>query len=267
MRRDNEVDREGTVMDYTIAAVDRALALLELVAEHPGIGISDLARLSGDTKTLVFRMATTLEGRGYLHKDSETRGYTLGHKPLLLSEKMQHQMPLLRIANPVLDDLVARTRENVSLFVREGKQSVCVGIRQSPQPIRLYAELGRQGPLHVGGAPKLLLAHAPAEIQDAVAAAPLDRFTPETITDPQRLRERLDRIRAQGYNVSHGDQDAGAFSVAAPVRDHAGKVIAAISVAGPQSRLNEDLERLYVRIVLDAAGDVSARLGWRDAAA
>jgi IclR family KDG regulon transcriptional repressor len=256
-----------SLMDYTITAVDRALSLLELVAEHPGAGLSELARLSGNTKTLAFRMAATLEARGYLHKDSETRGYTLGHKPLLLSEKMQHQMPLLRVADPLLDDLVARTQENVSLLVREGQRSVCIGIRQSPQPIRLYAELGRQGPLHVGGGPKLLLAFAPEDVQAAVVAGPLERFTPETITDPERLRALLGRIRAQCYNISHGDQDAGAFSIATPVRDHQGRVIASLSIAGPQSRLTEDLERLYVRMLLDAATEISSRLGWQDAAA
>jgi IclR family KDG regulon transcriptional repressor len=254
-------------MDYTISAVDRALALLEAVAEHPGIGLSELARLCGTTKTLAFRMAATLESRGYLIKDAETRGYTLGHKPLLLSERMQHQMPLLRVANPVLDDLVARTRENVSLLVRDGLHTVCIGIRQSPQPIRLYAELGRQGPLHVGGGPKLLLAYAPEAVQEEVAGGALDRFTPETITDPVRLRALLSRIRAQGFNISHGDQDAGAFSIAAPVRDHLGRVVASLSVAGPQSRLTDDLERLYVRMLLNAAGEVSSLLGWRDAAA
>jgi IclR family KDG regulon transcriptional repressor len=262
-----ERGEEKAVMDYTINAVDRALALLEAVAEHPGTGLSELARLTGSTKTLAFRMASTLEARGYLMKDAETRGYTLGHKPLLLSEKMQHQMPLLRVANPVLDDLVARTRENVSLLVRDGLHTVCIGIRQSPQPIRLYAELGRQGPLHVGGGPKLLLAHAPEAVQEDVARGALDRFTPETITDPARLRALLARIRAQGYNISHGDQDAGAFSIAAPVRDHLGRVVASLSVAGPQSRLTDDLERLYVRMLLNAAGEVSFLLGWRDAAA
>ncbi|MBO1076197.1 IclR family transcriptional regulator [Roseomonas marmotae] len=254
-------------MDYTIAAVDRALALLEVVAETPGVGLSELARLTGSTKTLAFRMATTLEARGYLLKDCETRGYTLGYKPLLLSERMQHQMPLLRVAKPVLDDLMNRTRENVSLLVRDDLQTVCIGIRQSPQPIRLYAELGRQGPLHVGGGPKLLLAFAPEEVQEAVLTGLLERFTPETITDAGRLRALLVHIRERGYNISHGDQDAGAFSIAAPVRDHSGQVVASISVAGPQSRLTGDLERLYIRMIVNAGAEISALLGWRDAAA
>jgi IclR family KDG regulon transcriptional repressor len=254
-------------MDYTIGAVDRALSLLEIIAENPGIGLSELTRLTGTTKTLAFRMASTLEARGYLLKDPDSRTYTLGYKPLLLSERMQHESPLLRVSGPVLDELSARTRENVSLLVREGLQTVCIAIRHSPQPIRLYAELGRQGPLHVGGGPKLLLAYAPPDVQAEVATSHLDVYTPETVTDPKRLAALLERIREQGYNVSHGDLDAGAFSVAAPVRDHAGRVIASLSIAGPQSRLNGDLERLYVRMLLDAAGEISARLGWRDVAA
>ncbi len=250
-------------MDYTVAAVDRALKLLETVAENPDIGLTDLARLSGTTKTLAFRMASTLEGRGYLLKDPTTRCYTLGYKPLHLSERMQHQSPLLRVAEPFLDDLAQRTAENVSLTVREENYTVCIALRHSPQPIRLYAEVGRRAPLHVGGGPKLLLAYAPPEVQAAVLEGKLERFTPETIIDPKRLGAVLRRIREQGYNISHGDLDPGAFSVAAPLRDHAERVIASISVAGPQSRLTEDLEKLYLRMLLDVAEEISTRLGAR----
>src|SRR5882757_4833427 len=252
-------------MDYTVAAVERALKLLEVVADNPNIGLTEIARLTGLTKTLAFRMATTLELHGYLLKNPISRSYALGYKPLYLSERMQHESPLLRVAEPFLDDLSARTRENVSLIVREGLHTICIGIRQSPQPIRLYAELGRQGPLHVGGGPKLLLAFAPDEIQEAVLAAPLASYTPSTIVDPKRLKTLLKRIRAQGYNVSHGDLDPGAFSVAAPLRDHGGRVVASLSVAGPQSRLTRDLEGLYIRMLLEAAEEISAKLGWHAA--
>lgn len=249
-------------MDYTIAAVDRALQVLETVAENQGIGLSDLARLAGCNKTLAFRIASTLEARGYLLKDEADRTYSLGYKPLLLAEWMQHASPLVRVANPYLDELSARTRENVSLLVREDTHTVCLAIRQSPQPIRLYAELGRQGPLHVGGGPKLLLAYAPPDIQEAVLGAELPSFTPSTVTDPRRMRDILARIRDQGFNTSHGDMDPGAFSVAAPIRDHAGRVVASVSVAGPQSRLTGDLEALYVRMLVEATGDISQRLGF-----
>lgn len=250
-------------MEYTIASVDRALKLLEVVAENRNIGLSELARLMGINKTLAFRIASTLEERGYLLKDAEERTYMLGYKPLYLSEQMQHNSPLVRVANPFLDDLVARTRENVSLLVRDGLCTICIAIRQSPQPIRLYSELGRQGPLYVGGGPKLLLAFAPDEVQGKVLAGPLDAFTPSTIVNPKRLKAVLKQILSQGYNASYGDMDTGAFSIAAPVRDHAGNVIASISVAGPQSRLTNDLEELYIRLLIETGNEISARLGWR----
>jgi IclR family KDG regulon transcriptional repressor len=250
-------------MDYTIAAVDRALKLLEVVAEHRNIGLSELARITGMSKTLVFRIASTLEDSGYLLKDAEERTYMLGYKPLYLSEQMQHHSPLVRVANPFMNDLLERTRENVSLLVRDGLRTICLAIRQSPQPIRLYSELGRQGPLHVGGGPKLLLAFAPEEIQEKVLSEPLQAFTPSTIVNPKRLKTVLKQIRTQGYNASYGDMDTGAFSIAAPIRDHAGRVVASISVAGPQSRLTSDLEELYIRMLVEAGNEISAQLGWR----
>lgn len=253
--------------DYTIQAVDRALSVLEAVAEQPGITLGALARRVGVTKTLAFRMAATLEARGYVIKDADTKTYSLGHRPLWLGEQVAAHSPLLRAAGPVLDALAAQTRENANLQVREGTDCVVVAVRQSPQPIRLYAEPGRRGPLHVGGGPKLLLAYAPAEVQQAVLAGHLAAFTPETVTDPARLRTVLAGIRRRGYNISHGDLDPGAFSVAAPVRDHAGRVTASISVAGPQSRLTPDLERQYVRLCRTAAEELSHRLGWQARAA
>jgi IclR family KDG regulon transcriptional repressor len=176
---------------------------------------------------------------------------------------MQHHSPLVRVANPFMNDLLERTRENVSLLVRDGLRTICLAIRQSPQPIRLYSELGRQGPLHVGGGPKLLLAFAPEEIQEKVLSEPLQAFTPSTIVNPKRLKTVLKQIRTQGYNASYGDMDTGAFSIAAPIRDHAGRVVASISVAGPQSRLTSDLEELYIRMLVEAGNEISAQLGWR----
>src|SRR5260370_14945358 len=126
-------------MDYTVAAVDRALRLLEVVAENPNIGLTELARLTSNTKTLAFRMASTLEAQGYLLKDPLTRSYTLGYKPLYLSERMQHESPLLRVAQPVLDALSTRTRENISLLLPEWLHTACIAIPQSSQPIRLYS--------------------------------------------------------------------------------------------------------------------------------
>lgn len=256
-----------TEPDYTVQAVDRALQVLETVASNPGITLVELAKQASCTKTLAFRMALTLEARGYLLKDPEHGTYALGYKTIWLGQEMATHNPLLGAAHPLLAELAQRTGENASLIVREGMESVAAAVHQSPQPIRLYAEPGKRGPLHVGGGPKLLLAYAPPDVQRTVLKAKLHAFTAETVTDPARLSRLLSTIRRQGYNVSHGDLDAGAFSVAVPVRDPADRVIAAITVAGPQSRLNPDLERQYLRLCTEAASSLSRRLGWRERAA
>ena len=248
--------------DYTVQAVDRALDLLEAIAEHPGMGLTDLARIAGCTKTLAFRMAATLEARGYVLKELGGKTYALGHKPLWLGERVAAQSPLLCAAATVLDELAAATRENASLTIRDGLESVVAALRLSAQPIRLYAEPGRRGPLHAGGGPKLLLAYAPPDVREAVLAAALERFTAETVTDAARLETMLARIRKQGHTVSRGEMDVGAFSVAAPVRDHAGRVVAALSVAGPQARLTREMERQHLRRCREAADTLSQRLGW-----
>jgi IclR family KDG regulon transcriptional repressor len=250
---------------YTVSVVDRALTLLEVLAEHPNIGVTRIAQLTGNTKSLVFRLLFTLEKRGYVRKDPVTRSYALGFRPLFLGELTRRQTDLIRLAQPHMDTLVAETRENIYLTVRDGMRGVCVSARQSPQPLRLYADVGRSVPLHVGGGPKLLLAFAPPHVLQGVLAGPLTAFTPTSDVDPQVLMRALEKIRKLNMNESRGDLDAGAFSFAAPVRDHSGQVIAALSIAGPYTRLTPTVAARYRSLVRDHTLKLSRELGWSDA--
>lgn len=253
------------VQAYTVSVVDRALTLLEVLAEHPNIGVTRIAQLTGNTKSLVFRLLFTLEKRGYVRKDPVTRSYALGFRPLFLGELTRRQTDLIRLAQPHMDTLVAETRENIYLTVRDGMRGVCVSARQSPQPLRLYADVGRSVPLHVGGGPKLLLAFAPPHVLQGVLAGPLTAFTPTSDVDPQALMRALEKIRKLNMNESRGDLDAGAFSFAAPVRDHSSQVIAALSIAGPYTRLTPAVAARYRNLVRDHTLKLSRELGWSDA--
>lgn len=247
-------------MSYTIATLDAALTLVETIAEHPGLGVSELARRVGGSKSQVFRLLYTLETRGYVNKDHTSRTFSLGYRALYLGERAKRHTDLIRVAQPYLDELAGKSRENVHLIIRDGVRSVCVGLCESPQNLRLYAQLGRRGPLHAGGGSKVLLAFAPDEVREAVTARPLERFTADTITDPTRLTAVLEAIRRDGYHVALGDIDEGAFSVAAPIFDHSSVVIAALSIAGPLSRLDEAALERHRDDVLDFAGRISAAL-------
>jgi IclR family transcriptional regulator, KDG regulon repressor len=250
-------------MPYTIGAVDRALSLLEIVAENPGLGVTEIAGLTGNTKSLVFRLIFTLERRGYVIKDPATRTYTLGYRPMFLAANAHDQIRVLRAADPFLDQLAAQSRETVNLLVRDGEHSVCIATRQPAQPARLYAQLGRRGPLHVGGGPKILLAFAPLDVRERILAGPLQRFNDATIIDPAMLRPVLERIGRSGANESFGDLDTEAFSFAQAIRDGQGEVVAAVSVAGGRARLTEAKADDHRRLVREMAARISEALGYR----
>ncbi|MEJ2665644.1 MAG: IclR family transcriptional regulator [Deinococcales bacterium] len=246
---------------YVVAALDKGLTLLRHLADYPNSGVSDIAARTGSTKSQVFRLLYTLERQGFVHKDPVSRNYALGHTCLFLGEHVRSRSSLVSVAEPVMARLVAETQENVHLVVREGLNSVVLALEESHQPVRLYAQVGREGPLHAGGSSMELLAHAPESVVDDVLAGPLTAFTDRTETRPEAVRRTLRNIRAAGHHVALGDLDEGAFSIAAPIRDHRGTVVAALSIAGPLSRLTPSIQANHVLRVTGAAEHVSVGLG------
>lgn len=257
--------RESQVSDqhpsYVIAALDKGLLLLRHLAENPNAGVSEIASKTGSTKSQVFRLLYTLERRGFVHKDPATRNYHLGHACLFVGERAKAQSSLVTVAEEVMERLVRETEENVHLVVREGIKSVVIALKETQQPLRLYAEVGREGPLHAGGSSMVLLAHAPRAVVEDVLSEELEAYTEHTVTLPDVVRDTLRKIREDGCHVALEDLDAGAFSIAAPVRDHRGAVVAAISVAGPVSRLTAAAQESHVRRVVEAADAISRGLG------
>ena len=249
-------------MSYTISAVDRAFVLLEALAENADIGVTELAERTGNTKSLVFRLLYTLEARGYVQKDPATRTYALGYRALYLADHVRQQSRLIVAAQSYLDALVEETHENVVLVVRDDIHNVCIAMRESPQPLRLSAQRGQRGPLHAGGGPKVLLAFAPDEVQQRVLQGELTGYTETSITDPKALAATLLEIRATEFNRSYGEMDPDAFSFAAPVRDHSGSVIAALSVAGPVRRITDEVANHHASCVKNAAAALSRDLGY-----
>ncbi len=247
--------------NYIIAAVDRALLALEALGEHPRQGVTALAKRLGLTKTIVFRLLSTLEARGFVMRDGDQPLYSLGYRIGVLGERAGQQNMLMVAARPVMERLLEETSENINLIVREGQKSLVLGTLAGRHAIRIFAQPGRHGPLHAGGGSMLVLAWAPHTVRSAVMANPLARYTDDTIVDPEVLRDRLELIRAQDYNTSVNDLDEGAFSVAAPIRNAAGDVVAAISVAGAIVRFDDARQTQYLDLVRDAGREISRRLG------
>jgi IclR family KDG regulon transcriptional repressor len=246
---------------YTIEAVDRALLVLEALAERPDIGVTELAKQLGFTKTLTFRLLQTLEERGFVAKDDGQAHYTLGYRLAYLGSCVDERQSVVVAASSIIDKLRDQTDENINLIVRDGTRILILATRESRQSMRLFAQVGRRGPLHAGGGSTLLLAYAPNDIIDDVLAAPLKRYTPATVTDPDKLRAILGTIRENGFHLAQDDLDIGAYSIAVPVLGAHNEVVAALSVAGPNARLDPARQESHLSAARAAAALISARLG------
>lgn len=250
---------------YTIAVVEDAIHVLETFLNgEERLTLAQITQLTGLSKNKTFRILSTLEKHRFVERD-ETGAYYLGVRFLDFGEQARNELDLLEVSGPVLDWLQQETRESIFLGVIDGEEALCVDMRESPQSIRLYAEVGRRAPLFAGGVPKVLLAFMPETEREAMLdCVDFEQITPYTITDRQALENMLARIRKQGYVVTTDDLDEGAHSIAAPIRDHQGHVIAAISVAGPSNRFTDDCIKHYIALIRKGADRISRSLGYRD---
>lgn len=245
--------------------VHKAVQLLRALAEPPETaGVTELARRLGLQKSVVHSLLATLAYHGLVEQDPETRQYRLGMGVFQLGQVVARRLSLHNVARPVMEELANQVLHSVHLVSRQGRIGVCVEEVIPPGRFRLTLNPGSTAPLHAGASFKAILAFLTVTEIDDYLNTPLERFTDATICDPRRLREELAAIRRQGYAVSHGELCPGASAVAAPIRNHDGRVVASISVAEltPQLELGPGL----AAAVTAAAGRISAALGYQDAA-
>jgi len=250
-------------MQYTVNAVQEALNVLMHVAKCPGLGVTELAKRSGNTKARAFRLLSTLEDNGFVRRDTDETSYVLGHMALVLGAAAQEQVSVARVARTYLDELGARFNENLLIRVRDGLESMLIAKWESTQGVRVHSEIGSRRPLHVGASGRVLLAFAPEDVQAAVLSGPLEGFTQHTWVQRTALSQELTRIRAEGYAVSHGEWVSDVLAVAVPVRDEKGGVTAVLYISVPASRAPADLTD-YIHALKDAARGMSQQLGWRE---
>jgi IclR family KDG regulon transcriptional repressor len=251
---------ETAPRDYNIAAVDRALDLLEALSRLGPASLAALADSAGCTRTAAFRLLRTLQARGFTIQD-ESRGlWRLGARWSTLGRAASEQGALAATAMPFLAALGKATGENVYLKVRDGMESETVAIYQTDPTIRMYSEVGKRGPLHAGSS-RILLAFAPETVQTQLLAQRLNRYTPATRVDATWIAADLQRVRTRGYLITSDEVVAGAVGIAAPVRDAAGGVVAVLYISSPSMRMRPPRPRNLLPQVIDAAAKLSQALG------
>ena len=247
-----------------IQSVRRAAALLRAFGTGaPELGVSELGRKLNLHKSTVSRLLATLESEGLLQRAPGNEKYRLGPEIARLAGQAGQAGDLREVAHPLLVELAETTRETANLAVLEGAEAHNVDQASGPHLVHIGNWVGRRTPLHCVANGKVLLAHRDEAELDRLLAQPLAAFTTHTITDPAALRVELQAVRQRGYGCALGEIEEGLNAIAAPVRDAAGVVIAALSVSGPSYRVTPERVPELGRMTAHLAGEVSRRLGYQ----
>lgn len=212
------------------SVTSKVLALLDaFTPDASELTLSELARRAGVSLATAHRRAIELVEWGALERGSDGR-FRIGLRLWEVASLAPRGLALREAAMPFMEDLYEVTHENVQLAVREGTDLVFVERIAGRHAVPVWTRVGGRFALHATGVGLVLLAHAPAEVQNEVLSAPLQQYSPKTITDPVRLREVLDGARRRGYAVSDGQVTVDTLSVAAPILAPDGAVVAAVSL-------------------------------------
>lgn len=245
-----------------VQSVDRAVTVMEILAREGWAGVTEIARELDIHKSTVFRLLATLERRGVVEQHSETQKYRLGFAMVRFAGAVRSSLDLVRAARPVCDRLSRRTDETVTVAVLEDHDVVNIHQVNLSNSRVTVDWLGSYTPLHCTSSGKVFLAHASPELLEALLTTKLTAYTPATVTDRQVLVDQLDEVRARGYATTREELEEGLNAVAAPVRGPDGSVVATVSVSGPSYRLEPERMADVGEITIDAAGEISRRLGY-----
>jgi len=253
----------GAESGTRLSSVTSALRLLKVFSpEQPELGITELARLLGLAKSTVHRLASTLAAEGFLEQNPADGRYRLGLSLFTLGTQVRRRMDVTHEAKPHLDVLRDQTGETVHLAVLDGSNIVYLFNIESRQAIRMHSYLGVHMPAFCTSEGRALLAFSPPAVVVRVLGEALVARTGRTVTEPGLLRGILDQVRQDGYALDDEESEDGMRSIAAPIFDASGAVIAAVGMGGPVQRLTKKSLRAFVPLVTDSAAAVSARLGF-----
>lgn len=251
-------------------SLERGLAILAAFRSgRPRLGISELGREVGLSRSTTHRYVSTLATLGYLQQDAETRKYALGPRVVDLGFSALNSMESREVAAPHLRDLSDETGYTVNMAVLDDLDIVyverCRSTRAGQREIDLNLHVGSRLPAYCTSLGKVLLAFLPPDERHArVSRNAFTRRGPNTLTSRTALLQELSRVRNAGFAVNNEELAYGLRSIAAPILSHEGVAVAAINLAVHSSMVSiSDLGERLSPVLIRTAADISARLGHR----
>lgn len=246
-------------------AVRRALALLKAFDDaQPERGLTDLARVVGLNKTTTFRLLSALEGEGLVSKSAGGDTYRLGPAAITLGARAMRSNSLYAASRAELEALAAQTGETATLEILVSTDTLILDEVRGQFLIGATPEIGTRWPAHTTSTGKVILAHMPRSAVQLVLPRDLESRTKKSITGADRFLTELDRIKKVGFATAVEELEAGFVAVGAPVFDHTGGVVAAISLGGPKARFTHERISELAPLIKQSAVQISYKLGFRD---
>lgn len=242
-----------------VQAVERAIAVLDVLAEAVEFGTNEIARRTGINASTVSRLLATLGAAGLVDQGEERGQYRLGPRLVKLGNAALARLDLRELARPHLRALVAATGETATLSVPGEEFAITIDFVRSPASVQGVAEVGRPSVPHATATGKVLLAFGGV----ALPKGELKAYTPSTIVERGQLEREVTRVQAQGWAQAMGErEDDHLNAIAASVLDAVSELVAVIGVQGPASRFGKSPMRDARGPLVAAAAALSSALGW-----
>jgi DNA-binding IclR family transcriptional regulator len=252
-------------MTKVIGSLDRGIRILDMLgsASEP-LGVTDIARVLEVDKSTAYRLLLTLQARGYVQQ-LDTKKYRLGCRCIHLGSAALNAIDIRAEAATYLEELAQRTGKTVHFTVLAGDEGIYVDRVQGQSVIAISTQVGSEAPMHCTASGKAILAFRDSrKVRAWLNQHDLAQFTPNTITDVDRLWEHLQTVREEGCAVDNEERFEGVRCVAAPVFNHNGQVAASLGVSGASSQMNSAQIEQAKEAVKEVASRLSARLGYRE---
>ncbi|MGW4793727.1 IclR family transcriptional regulator [Nonomuraea sp. NPDC004297] len=252
-------DRERPAPPYPIASVDRALSLIQMLAESPEVKLSEVrARLDVGQST-AHRLLAMFVYRGFAVQDPRTRGYRAGPFLLDLRRDTGVRFDVAREIRPTLALLAKESGETAHFGVLDGTDVRYIDVVESTRALRVSGRLGRTMPARGTSIGRAMLAAESDEWVTARYGAPAQELSGQDVAEHEALLRELARTRRRGYARNRGEVERGVCSVGVAVVDLGGDLVGGLSIAAPDSRWNSTLEKAHVRLLHAAAARLTGR--------
>lgn len=244
----------------SVQSIRRAFDVLATLGDGP-LGVTEVADRAGLPKSTAARLLATLVGEGAVEQVPGDTSYRLGPRLITLAAGFSLARSLAAIARPMLVDLAQASGEAAGLGIPDGDLIHYIDQVDTVHPVLVRDWTGARAPLHAVSSGQVLLAFRTPAAIERYLERPMERFTDRTLADADAVRERLREVRRRGYAWAIEEFDAGISSIAAPIADASGEVIAAVHVHGPSYRFpTEGSEADLAQLVLAGAAQIAAGL-------